>query len=85
MLEVQKSIRHRDILKYGMTPVYASDIEDGTYPVTAVSNSQYFKLTDAVLTVSEGRMSARITIPSMSYLYVYPGRKKTRQLMKITG
>ena len=71
--QVQKGIRQRNILKYGMTPIYGQDIQDGVYPVEAVSNSKYFKIADAKLTVTEGSMSARITIPSMSYLYVYPG------------
>ena len=73
---VQQDIRHRDILKYGMTPIYADDIRNGTYPIEAVSDSQYFKIREAELTVSDDMMTARITIPSMSYLYVYPGTKQ---------
>ena len=73
---VQQSIRHRDILKYGMTPIYANDIQNGTYPIEAVSSSQYFKIREAELIVSDDAMTARITIPSMSYLYVYPGTKQ---------
>lgn len=70
---VQQDIRHRDILKYGMTPIYADDIQNGTYPIEAASDSQYFKIREAELIVSDDTMTARITIPSMSYLYVYPG------------
>ena len=44
---VQQNIRHRDILKYGMTPIYANDIQNGTYPIEAVSDSQYFKIREA--------------------------------------
>jgi len=76
VLKIQKGIRHADILKYGMTPVYGHDIADGIYDVEAVSNSTYFKIAKAELIVEEGVMTARITIPSMSYLYVYPGTKK---------
>ncbi|MBQ6376739.1 MAG: hypothetical protein IJJ52_03835 [Lachnospiraceae bacterium] len=76
VLEVQKGIRQRKILKYGMTPVYGQDIADGVYSVEAVSDSKYFKIAEARLTVDGGTMSAQITIPSMSYLYVYPGTKK---------
>ena len=76
VLSIQKSIRRRDVLKYGMTPVYGQDIADGVYSVEGVSNSKFFKIADAQLIVAGGNMTARITIPSMSYLYVYPGTGK---------
>ena len=36
---------------YGMTPVYARDIADGQYPVSVESDSPYFKIVRALLTV----------------------------------
>ncbi|MBQ9031583.1 MAG: hypothetical protein IJ106_09065 [Parasporobacterium sp.] len=70
---IQSSIRSTRTARYGMTPVYADVIKDGVYPVEGSSSSTYFRIAEAVLTVSEGRMSAEITIPSMSYLYVFMG------------
>ena len=74
--KIQMYIRGRHAGRYGMTPVYAQDIVDGTYEVTATSNSQYFKIAKAELTVKDGEMTAKITIPSMSYLNVYMGTAK---------
>ena len=60
-------------LKYGMVPVYAADIKEGTYDIKAYSSSKYFNVKDARLTVSGGKMSVTFIIPSMSYTYIYPG------------
>ena len=69
-----QSIRNgKNISRYGMAPVGADDVADGTYSIDAKSDSVYFKMQDAELTVKEGVMSARFTIPSMSYLYVFMG------------
>lgn len=73
VIEIQQDIRHREILKYGMTPIYGRDIIDGTYLVDVVSNSKYFKISEAKLVAKNGKLKAQITIPSMSYLYVYMG------------
>ncbi|MBR5648617.1 hypothetical protein [Pseudobutyrivibrio sp.] len=73
VIEIQKDIRHREILKYGMTPIYGRDIADGTYSVDVVSNSKYFKISEAKLVAKNGKLKAKIKIPSMSYLYVYMG------------
>lgn len=74
--EIQKEIRTRDVGKYGMVPVYGTDVKDGTYRIAAESDSKYFKIAKAELTVEKGEMTARITIPSMSYLLVYMGTAK---------
>ena len=73
VIEIQQDIRHREILKYGMTPIYGVDIVDGSYSIDGVSNSKYFKISQAKLVAKNGKLSAEITIPSMSYLYVYMG------------
>ncbi len=59
--------------KYGMMPIYGRDIQDGSYAVTVESSSSFFRIAEAWLLVSGDEMQAEITIPSMSYLYVYPG------------
>ena len=75
--EISKGIRNsKNILKYGMTPVYGADVADGVYPIESKSNSVYFKMQDAELTAAGGRMTAKFTIPSMSYKYVFMGTKK---------
>ena len=73
MQEAQKEIRTMKVGRYGMTPVYGIDVEDGVYPVQVDSSSPYFRIIDAELIVKEHEMSARITISSLSYLYCYPG------------
>jgi len=60
-------------LIYGMTPVYPEDFDEGEYEVEAISSSQFFKITHADITNSDGRISAVIRISSTSYAYVYPG------------
>lgn len=64
------------LLTYGMLPVYPQDIEEGTYDVEVRSDSTYFKMQDAVLTVKDGKMKLRFSIHSLSYLYVYEGTAK---------
>lgn len=73
MADAKKEIRTMQVGRYGMTPVYGRDVQDGVYPVTVDSSSPFFKIIAAELTVQGGEMTARITISSTSYLYVYPG------------
>ena len=70
---VQSDIQTNKTLKYGMIPIYGCDVNDGEYEIEAKSNSSYFHMQDAVLKVEQGHMTARFTIPSMSYMYVYMG------------
>ncbi|MBR7075946.1 MAG: hypothetical protein IKI32_03380 [Lachnospiraceae bacterium] len=73
---IQQWVRGRHAGKYGMSPVYAQDIKEGTYEIEGSSNSAYFKIAKAELTVKDGQMTAKITIPSMSYLNVFMGTAK---------
>ncbi|MDO4865752.1 MAG: hypothetical protein Q4C10_04290 [Clostridia bacterium] len=68
-----QAIRDREVGSYGMVPIYGRDIEDGTYEIKVESTSVFFKIIAAELTVSGDEMTARITIGSHSYLYVYMG------------
>ena len=73
-VEVQRDRSLQDgTLVYSMTPVYPEDLKEGKYDTEALSSSQFFKITDAEITNSKGRMSAVITLSSTSYSYVYPG------------
>ncbi len=57
----------------GMIPVYGSDIVDGTYPVEVESSSSMFRIVEAYLTVSDGKMSAVITLGGKGYLKLFMG------------
>ena len=71
--EARAQIAGMQVGRYGMTPVYPRDVEDGTYPVEVTSTSPFFRIPEAELTVNGDEMTARITIRSLSYQYVYPG------------
>ena len=59
--------------KYGMTPVYGRDVADGSYDITVDSSSSFFKARKCKLNVSKGKMSARMTMYTTSYEYIYLG------------
>lgn len=61
------------VVKYGMTPVYGRDIADGSYDVTVDSSSSFFRITRARLSVKGGKLSAAMTLSSVSYEYIYLG------------
>ena len=51
-------------------------LEDGTYKVQVTSSSSMFKVTDCVLTVKEGLISAQLTLSGKGYGYLYSGTAK---------
>lgn len=57
----------------GMIPVYGSDIADGIYQVEVESSSSMFRIVEAELTVSDGKMSAVITLGGKGYLKLFMG------------
>lgn len=59
--------------KYGMLPVYPRDIKDGTYDIKVDSTSPFFKVRKGQIIVENGQITAKITIASTSYLYVFLG------------
>ncbi len=69
----QQDIRSRQVGCYGMVPVYGQDVADGVYPIQVDSSSVFFRIIDAELTVKDHRMTARLTISSLSYRWLYPG------------
>ncbi|MDY2938331.1 MAG: hypothetical protein SOT28_08505 [Fusicatenibacter sp.] len=77
--EAKEALKSTEVGKYGMLPVYGRDIKDGTYEVTGESNSTFFKIDKAVLTVEDGQMEIQLRIPSLSYAYVYLGTKEEAQ------
>lgn len=69
----KQDILSRKAGQYGMVPIYGQDLEDGRYEIKVDSSSPYFRISTAELIVKDHAMSAKITISSLSYLYVYPG------------
>ena len=63
----------KSVSRYGMIPIYASDIKDGMYNVKMDSSSSFFHIVSTELTVKEDKMKAVILIGSSSYKCVYPG------------
>ncbi len=57
----------------GMKPVLAAALKDGTYPVSVDCSSSMFKIAQCALTVAEGEMTAKMTMSSDSYGYLYAG------------
>ncbi len=76
LADAQTEISAKSAGRYGMVPIYGRDVADGTYEIRVDSSSPYFRISKATLTVEGDKMTARFTIPSMSYLYVYPGTRK---------
>ena len=62
------------VVQYGMTPIRAEDVKDGTYQIEVKSSSKFFRIEKATLQVKDGKMTAHITLSSTSYKYVYFGR-----------
>lgn len=57
----------------GMVPVYGKDVADGTYDVEVETSSSMFRITKAELTVSDGNMSAVITLGGKGYTKLFMG------------
>lgn len=62
-----------EVVEEGMTPIYAGSLKDGTYDVTVDSSSAMFNIIKCSLTVSDGKMSAVMTMSGKGYLYVFMG------------
>ena len=57
----------------GLIPVYAEDIENGTYKVNVESSSSMFRIQSAELNVSDSSMTVDLTLGSTSYLKLFAG------------
>ena len=62
-----------EVVEPGMTPVYASDLAEGEYPVAFKCSSSMFRIDGALLKVHDGHMEVTLLMGSKSFLYVYPG------------
>lgn len=62
-----------DVVEAGMVPVTADRLNDGTYEVAVDCSSSMFKIVGCALTVADGAMTAKLTMKSDAYLYLFPG------------
>ena len=62
------------VIPEDMSPIYADSLKDGEYNVKVDSSSSMFTITDCVLTVADGKMTARMTMGGTGYLYVFMGK-----------
>lgn len=62
-----------EVVEEGMEPIYGDSIKDGVYDVVVDSSSSMFKIESCRLTVTDGKMSAVMTMSGTGYLYLYMG------------
>ena len=59
--------------------VYGNEIKDGVYEIDVESSSSMFRVTDCVLTVKDGEMSAVMTLSGTGYEKLYMGTGEEAQ------
>lgn len=69
----EEKITPQEVGVEGMEPIYGTDVVDGTYEVEVESSSSMFPIEKAELTVSEGSMTAVLTMGGTGYLKVFMG------------
>lgn len=57
----------------GLTPVAADELNEGEWPIEVECSSTMFRITDCTLTVSEGTLTAHLTMGGTGYLWLFPG------------
>lgn len=62
-----------NVVEDSMVAISGEALKDGEYTVTVDSSSSMFRITDCVLQVKEGRMTAVMTMGGSGYAYLYPG------------
>ncbi len=60
----------------GMTPIYADEVNDGTYNIEVKSSSSMFKIIDCQLTVADGEMTAVMTLSGTGYEKLFLGTRE---------
>ena len=69
----EQQVKAQDVGIEGMYPIYGTDVVDGVYEVEVESSSSMFRVEKAVLTVSEGEITAVLTLGGTGYLKLYMG------------
>ncbi|MBE7005047.1 MAG: hypothetical protein E7425_12375 [Ruminococcaceae bacterium] len=62
-----------DVVQEGMTPVYPDELEDGVYEAAVDCSSSMFRIERCELTVAGGKMTAKLTMSSTAYGYLFAG------------
>ncbi len=71
--EVAGFVQIKEVLREGMEPVFAKDLNDGTYEIQANSSSSFFKIMNAKLTVKGDKMEAEMVMYTNSYSDIFMG------------
>lgn len=58
------------------SPVYADKVNDGTYSIEVTSSSSMFKIVDCQLKVSDGTMTAVMTLSGTGYEKLFMGTRE---------
>ena len=66
-------IEETEVVEEGMSPVYAKDVKEGTYPVEMVSSSSMFKADHTELVVEGEEMKVILYMTSEAYPYMFAG------------
>lgn len=61
------------VVEEGMVPVEAGALKEGVYPAEVDSSSSMFNITEAELTVADGKMTVRMTLSGSGYGKVFMG------------
>lgn len=62
-----------EIVEDWMVPIRGEKLNDGTYDMEVRSSSSMFKIVDCELTVTEGKMTAAMTMGGTGYLKIFMG------------
>ena len=68
-----ETVAEQEIGFPGMTPIYPGGVKDGEYDIKVDSTSSMFKITACKLTVSDGEMTAVMTMSGTGYEYIFMG------------
>ncbi len=73
LVRVKQQMGSLESASYGMTPITAEAINEGTYDIEVKSNSPFFKIMRCKLIAEGGSLQVRMTTSSQSYKYIYLG------------
>ena len=63
----------KEVGREGMEPVTADQLENGSWPIEVDTDTSMFRVADAILTVNDGTMSAKLTLGGKGYEKLYMG------------
>ena len=75
----------QSIEKYGMLPIYARDIKEGSYPIEILSDSEIFSGADARITVEDDSITAYIDLEGQEHILPLEALNKTISSDDIEG